>query len=441
MSQDVGLASTLAVTSPVAGSTPPLDATAVDFGKGRTLGLGATLAAPLGAISIVDLTGTADRSIKTTNGSVLPRLETGDDGAKLLPSQGRRYESVRTLGRGGMGEVALVEDRDIGRTVAVKRLLEGVEGPAAVARFVDEVRTIGRLEHPNIVPIHDVGVDENGAFFFVMKYVEGETLESIIERLRAKDPEAIRVYDITRRVEIFIGILRALHYAHEKGIIHRDIKPANVMVGRYGETILMDWGVARPVGGTREGNVPVDAKALTGEAARASSTHVGSLIGTPLYMSPEQARGANDLLDTRSDLYSAVVLFDELLTLRHRFETATTLPSLLLAIQETEPPTRADLFPNSRQEGIPPEYGHFVRKGLARAREDRWDSADVMIHELYAMLEGRVRVQCPATMNKRMAREMGRFVDRRPRTSILLAAIGTLLMLALLANAIRDLVA
>ncbi len=173
MSEEIGLASTaLARTSEGA-----LDATTADFGRGRTLGLGRTIAAPALQVEIEDLAGTAAPSMKTTNGSVLPRLESGERGTKLLPSEGRRYESVKTLGRGGMGEVALAEDRDIGRTVAVKRLLEDVQGPIAVARFVDEVRTIGRLEHPNIVPIHDVGIDEKGAFFFVMKYVEGETLE------------------------------------------------------------------------------------------------------------------------------------------------------------------------------------------------------------------------------------------------------------------------
>ncbi len=437
MSQDPGLASTLASQTPDA-----LDATAVDFGKGRTLALGATMAAPFASVEVEDLAGTASRSMRTTNGSVLPRLESGDGGVKLLPSEGRRYESLRTLGRGGMGEVALAEDRDIGRTVAVKRLLEGVQGAVAVARFVDEVRTIGRLEHPNIVPIHDVGVDENGAFFFVMKYVEGETLESIIERLKAGDADAIRAYDVTRRVEIFIGVLRALQYAHEKGIIHRDIKPANVMVGRYGEVILMDWGVARPVGGTREGNLPIDVKAITGEAVRASVTNFGSLIGTPLYMSPEQARGANDLLDMRSDLYSACVMFHELLMLRHRHESATTLPALLVAIQtmDTSGPAH-DMFHQSRQIGVGPEYSHFLKKGLSLAPEDRWQAADVMIFELHAMLEGRVRVQCAATMNKRMTREMGRFVDKRPRVSIAAAVIGAILMLLLLANAIRDLVA
>jgi eukaryotic-like serine/threonine-protein kinase len=435
MSQDLGLASTLAVPSPA------LDATAVDFGKGRTLGLGATMAAPLPSIEIEDLAGTSDRSLKTTNGSVLPRLETGNAGTKLLPSEGRRYESVRTLGRGGMGEVALAEDRDIGRTVAVKKLLETVQGPAAVARFVDEVRTIGRLEHPNIVPIHDVGVDENGSFFFVMKYVEGETLESIIERLKAGDAEATRVYDMTRRVEIFIGILRALHYAHEKGIIHRDIKPANVMVGRHGEVILMDWGVARPIGGAREGNAPVDASVMANDAVRASATNVGSLIGTPLYMSPEQSRGGNDLLDTRSDLFSACILFDELLALRHRFESATSLPALLNAIQTFEPPPAYNFYADTRQAGIPAEYCHFLRKGLSQSPKDRWQSADEMIFELHAMLEGNVRVQCPATMNKRMAREMGRFVDKRPRLSIVAVALGSILMLVLLANALHDLIA
>src|SRR5262249_13795396 len=129
-----------------------------------------------------------------------------------------RYEPTKLLGAGGMGEVVLVTDHDIERKVALKRLLPEMTDPSILARFVDEIRTVGRLEHPNIVPIHDVGVDELGRYFFVMKYVEGETLESIIEKLQAGDPKYVEKYSIEVRIELFLGVLHALSYAHERGI-------------------------------------------------------------------------------------------------------------------------------------------------------------------------------------------------------------------------------
>src|SRR5262249_34071470 len=160
-------------------------------------------------------------------------------------------------------------------------------------RFVDEIRTVGRLEHPNIVPIHDVGVDELGRYFFVMKYVEGETLESIIDKLARKDPETTSKYTFEVRIELFLGVLHALEDAHENGIVHGDIKPANVMVGRYGEVVLRDWGIAKPIGAGRDPAAMADGE-IEGDGSqrgRMYATRVGSLIGTPAYMSPEQARG------------------------------------------------------------------------------------------------------------------------------------------------------
>ncbi len=376
---------------------------------------------------------------------MLPRLATGEQGARLTPSDGLRYENVQTLGRGGMGEVALVEDRDIGRKVAVKRLIGGASGPSEVARFVDEVRTVGKLEHPNIVPIHDVGVDENGQLFFVMKFVDGETLESVIARLRAGDPETLAQYDATRCLEVFAGLCRALSFAHERGILHRDVKPANVMVGRHGEVVLMDWGVARPIGGAREGNAPAGAlldlrpsagagpHANADAPGRASATRVGALIGTPLYMSPEQSRGQNDALDARSDLYSACALLHELLDRgHHRFEDESSLPALLFAIQTTDPAPLAKMFPHAPD--VPAEIIHFVRRGLMREPAARWQSAAAMLHELHLIADGRFPIQCPATFSKRVMRDAGRFVDRRPLTALSLGAASALGVLALVAH-------
>jgi serine/threonine-protein kinase len=316
-----------------------------------------------------------------------------------------------------MGEVVLVRDHDIARPVALKRLLPEMNDPAILARFVDEIRTVGRLEHPNIVPIHDVGIDELGRYFFVMKYVEGETLEAIIGRLAAGDPAATAKYSVEVRIELFLGVLHALEYAHSQGIVHRDIKPANIMVGRFGEVVLMDWGIAKPLDAARDAAAGAEGElAATDESPRKRmyATRVGSLIGTPMYMSPEQARGDNASLDARSDIYSAMVLFHELLGLRHYLDDSPDMPSLLARIG-TEELGFFKLLGMSYLHGAPPgELIHFLVKGLAKDPAKRFQSAGEVIAGLHGILEGKVRVQCHITFTKRTFREMGRLVDRRP---------------------------
>ena len=351
-----------------------------------------------------------------TRTTVLPRIE-GDGGEVRFHIESRsRYEPVKLLGAGGMGEVVLVEDQDIARRVAVKRLLPEMIRPAELARFVDEIRTVGRLEHPNIVPIHDVGVDELGRYFFVMKYVEGETLESIIDKLAAGDPAYHAKYTFERRIEMFLGILYALEYAHDQGVVHRDIKPANVMVGRYGEVVLMDWGIAKPMAETRDAAAGADAE-LAGETSsrgRLFATRVGAIIGTPAYMSPEQALGDNAKVDARSDLFSAAALFHELVSLRHYLHDATTLEGLLASIGKEERSFGQLLAACHPSYPRPAELMHFVHKGLARDPSQRFQSAAEMVAVLQNILEGKVHVQCAVTMTKRMTRELGRFVDRKP---------------------------
>jgi len=164
-----------------------------------------------------------------------------------LSAQSARFEPVRVIGKGGLGEVTLARDHDIDRPVAIKRLIGG-SSDEQVMRFAHEVRTCGQLEHPNITPVYDVGVDDAGQHYFVMRYVEGQTLEMLIAQLASGDHDLLCEYTFERRVELFIGVLHALQYAHAKGIIHRDIKPANIMIGPYGEVMLMDWGIAKQTG-------------------------------------------------------------------------------------------------------------------------------------------------------------------------------------------------
>jgi serine/threonine protein kinase len=371
------------------------------------------------------------------NTTVLPRIDVDANARPVVVANTQdRYREVKSLGEGGMGEVALVRDEDIGRDVAVKRMLPAAVRPTTLARFVEEVRTIGALEHPGIVPIHDVGLDAQGRYFFVMKYVDGHTLEHIIEKLRAGDAEFEARYPIEERMRIAIQLLQSLSYAHARGVVHRDLKPANVMVGRFGEVVLMDWGIAKRVGGQdfadSETGAPVtnvsDATPKeAGRTRRALQTQAGQLLGTPAYMSPEQARGANAELDARSDLYSATVLLHELFALRHYLEHKTTLLGLLHGVAHDEF-TFNDLIVSS-SESYPAALAHFAAKGLLKDPAKRYQSADEMIEVIHLVQSGQNLVQCPITATRRVFGEAGRFVDRYPRlatTAFMVSAVALL---------------
>lgn len=373
--------------------------------------------------------------------TVLPAVEQQGGRTVLVPRTEDRYCRERVLGEGGMGVVELARDADIGRPVAIKRLRSPGSNAHSVARFVEEVRTIGALDHPGIAPVHDVGVDAEGALFFVMKYVEGQTLEAIIEQLREGDADAHRAYPIGRRMAIFASLLHTIDYAHSRGLLHRDLKPANVLIGPYGEVLLVDWGIARPIGDeaaepigagfeggqkTSEASETNEAPGIvTGAKDRLVSTHAGAVIGTPLYMSPEQARGETDTLDARSDLYSAAMLLFELLTLHHPLEAHDSVAAICTALQVAEPPGNVDsCWEPPGQEPVPAEVRHFLRKALSNDREGRWGSAAEMLTEVEAIRDGNFRVQCPVTFLKRVQHRNISFIERHPGMA-LLGVLGT----------------
>lgn len=376
------------------------------------------------------------------NRSLLPRLQVDHEEVTLLSSHGPRYASQRALGQGAMGEVDLVEDRDIGRAVARKRLLADESDLTAVARFVEEVRTIGRLEHPNIVPIHDAGMDEDGRFFFVMKYVDGETLESIIERLREGDVAYLQTYDRARRVEIFQQILRALQFAHNKGILHRDVKPANVMVGRSGEVLLMDWGIARAFGSDAAAGGPSPDQEVSlvhpDAVARPGATEHGALVGTPMYMSPEQARGQSSTLDARSDLYSAALLFHEWLGFEHTRAHCKSLLATLVEAHSAPAPLAGQLFSSYRRVGVGVEYAWVVHKGLQLDPDARYQSATEMLDDLHSIAAGTFAVRCPFTFSKRVSNMVANQLDRAPLVIMSAVVFLTLVMVLLLGYVIVD---
>lgn len=366
--------------------------------KKTPLALAQTHAAP--AAAPVTLPRPADRGRST----VLPRVESGAGVARLVLAGKPRYEPVRPLGAGGQAEVTLARDHDIDRPVAVKRLLPEVVNDDAVLRFAEEIRTVGQLEHPNIVPIHDVGVDSDGQYYFVMKYVEGETLESVIAKLRDGDAATLRKYTPEYRLQICNEILRGVEHAHGLGILHRDLKPANIMIGALGEVVIMDWGIARRAGTVEQ---------------------PGALLGTPAYMAPEQAAGRIDAMDARSDVYSLAITFYEFLALRHPRGAHTTVPELLAAAARDQI-SKSELFTDFARAGAPAAYAHFVKHGLAHDPAQRYPSVAAMRERLDLVRDGKAPIECPVTFTQRVLDGAARGANRHP-----VALIGGYVIVAL----------
>lgn len=380
-------------------------------------------------VSTAEATTALAEAASTGRITVLPRVVGDETDLRLEANARARYSVQRSLGAGAMGEVELGEDHDIGRPIALKRMATAQPSAAAVARFVDEVRTMGALDHPNITPIYDVGRDERGRLFFTMKYVEGLSLEDLVAKLAEGDAATHAQFPLARRLDIFVAILNALEHAHAQNVLHRDIKPANVMLGVHGEVRLVDWGIARRDSTTREAGA-------NDVAERPDMTTDGALLGTPLYMSPEQARGDRAAIDARSDLYSAFVVLFELLTLRRYVSETSSVFATLEKVAEAEPfAADAAVWLHPTQDPVPAELRHFVRHGLQRDPARRFQTAEEALLVLERIRSGDFAVQCPITALKVVQGRLGRFADARPRTLVQLgvALVAVLVVLVVLA--------
>jgi serine/threonine protein kinase len=312
----------------------------------------------------------------------------------------KKYTIVKVSAQGGMGLVLDAHEATIGRKVAMKVMRQ--EGSHEnLGRFIEEARITGLLEHPNIVPVHELGVDQDDQVFYTMKYVQGVTLREVLDNLRAKDAGTIARFPLRRLLIVFLRVCDAVAFAHSKGIIHRDIKPENVMIGGFGEVLLMDWGLAKKLGGKEEPKTAAPAGAASAQGQPGGGrTLDGMVIGTPHFMPPEQAHGEVDKTDARSDIYTLGGILFNILTLRtpitgesseEALENARTavIPSPASFNTEKIRKTQGAIsLPHCPGRRIPDSLSAVAMKALSREPADRYQTATELRNEVDAFLGG-----------------------------------------------------
>ncbi|MGE0431233.1 MAG: protein kinase [Planctomycetota bacterium] len=299
--------------------------------------------------------------------------------------RGARYLGIEEIARGGMGSIRVGFDRDLRREVAMKVILGGTSAPVdKQARFLEEAQVTGQLEHPNIVPVHDLGIGTDGSLFFTMKLVRGESLLEVIQKTRDHDAGHERHFTLPRMLQIFLRICDATAFAHSRGVIHRDLKPENVMVGGYGEVLVMDWGLSKVMGRPDQVRTRLDVTSDRSEEGLVK-THAGSIVGTPGHMPPEQARGELENLDERSDIYALGCILYEILTFEPPFP-GNDVPKLIKLVRRGrfDPPTR-----RAPERNIPRELEEVVMRSMAFRKEDRYQTVRDLAAEIERYLDGR----------------------------------------------------
>ena len=263
-------------------------------------------------------------------------------------SDGQRFRILRPHAKGGLGAVFVALDAELNREVALKQILDShADDPTSRTRFILEAEITGGLEHPGIVPVYGLGRYGDGRPYYAMRFVRGDSLKDSIAAFHADatanlDPgrHSLALRKLLRR---FTDVCNAIEYAHTRGVIHRDIKPANVIVGKHGETLVVDWGLAKPIGRADPASDDAERTLVPSSASGSASTLPGSAMGTPAYMSPEQARGDLDRLGPGSDVYALGATLYCLLTGKPPFES-DDIGELLRKVQRGEfaPPRQLD---------------------------------------------------------------------------------------------------
>lgn len=286
-----------------------------------------------------------------------------------------RYSVLHQHAEGGLGRIFVVHDNDLQRQVVLKELKPQLTSPRAQQRFLREAQVTGQLEHPNIVPVYELSQREDGSPYYIMRYLRGQTFkEAIREYHKRRKHGKATLLDEHRLLETFLAVCQAIAYAHSRGVLHRDLKPENVMLGRFGEVIVLDWGLARVLGQADEQTTAVQVEAIADAAVE--ETLAGEVLGTPAYMAPEQAEGRQDLMDYTTDVYGLGGILFEILTGRppHQGQSSGELLNRIL-----KQPTPTALSVDSQVSKV---LNAICAKAMARNQSHRYESATELAEDV-----------------------------------------------------------
>lgn len=353
-----------------------------------------------------------------------------------------KYSVGPQVAAGGMGAIMQAQDLAIRRAVAMKLMLEPGRGDETI-RFIAEAQVTGQLEHPNIVPVHDIGTNDVGHPFYTMKFVRGHTLKAIITGIRNGDPKLCADFPLARLLTIFQKVCDAIAFAHARGVIHRDLKPDNIMIGDFGEVLVMDWGLAKVLGAEapqqpahwkREGATDTRDESINSsrtDHGETGKTISGFILGTPNFMSPEQARGEVEKIDARSDIFALGALLYVILTFDPPFAGGGA-EAVLEKVRRCEmvPPVAATAgkkrLPHLPDGRVPESLSAVVMKAMALKPEDRYQTVLQLQRELEAYQNGFATAAENASLMKQIA-----LLVRRNQREFTIGAAAVLLLVTM----------
>jgi eukaryotic-like serine/threonine-protein kinase len=321
-----------------------------------------------------------------------------------------KYAMLGTVGSGAMGEILLLRDQELRRKVAYKKIHASMSSNRKVMdRFFTEAQITAQLDHPNIVPIYSLEISNQGEIGYAMKLIQGKTLKALMHEARQQYDQQGQVdesHNLLALLEHFLKVCDAMNYSHIKGVIHRDLKPANIMVGRYNEVYVMDWGIAKVV---RQNEVPVDDEVVQlihsdAHEPPMERTQLGQILGTPRYMSPQQAAGKNDELDARCDQFALGLILFEIITLKPALKGNNQIDLLKKVL-------KAELEPFLHYHSKTPiavELQAIVRKATALKTDQRYASVTALADDLRRFLRGEAVLAKPDTSLQKVLRWVGR---------------------------------
>ena len=305
------------------------------------------------------------------------------------PDQFGDFSENSTIGVGGIGAVFAVHDSQFNRLVALKVLRPAYRNDSKyIDNFVREARITAQIDHPNVVPVHQLGVLKDAGAYFTMKLVEGENLRVILKKLESGEPEYLKKYTLNHLLDIFLAVCNGVSFAHSKGIIHRDLKPGNVMAGSYGEVLVMDWGLAKyradQDSATTGQKIDLNSEifqAVDNDVKTQFDTIAGTLHGTPAFMAPEQARGNSEEIDERTDIYGlGTILYSILTWKRSRFDPDLPVEEILRKVVAGDFPPPGKAVPRKR---VPVELEAICLKAMAHDKGDRYLSVQGLIRDIH----------------------------------------------------------